>query len=419
MKKIKILELFAGAGGSSTGLSQVDGVEVVVANEIDKYACDTYEHNNDHILIRGDMTKPDIKKEIIKQGIENNVNVLVGGIPCQSFSNAGNRDPFDIRGQLYKDYFDVLDAIKPDVCVIENVKGVISMYHFDDNIDDSIKKEIKEDINKKTKNEKIKKKYEKYMFKVIDKWVEMFKNRKYNVEYRILKASNYGAPQHRERMIMIASKLTNNKIIFPTKTHNEKGDNNMKKWVSVRDAIDDLKNIKENREFSHTFRKYDKKERDQLKDKSQLTSTQIKIRDTPFNKSYSGYGEANKKCHPDFPCNTVKENHGAVFIHYEKPRHMTVRELARLQTFPDDIIFKCTKGQAYKQIGNAVPCILGKVIGMSIKKMFELNQNKDDLQLKDEVKELKQRVKILEETLENIINMFSIIKKKKVIIEEI
>ena len=376
MKKIKILELFAGAGGSSTGLSQVDGVDVVVANEFDKYACDTYEHNNDHILIRGDLTKPDIKKEIIENSLENNVNVLVGGIPCQSFSNAGNRDPFDIRGQLYKDYFDVLDAIKPDVCVIENVKGVISMYHFDDNIDDSIKKEIKEEIKGK-KNSEIKKKYKKYMFKVIDKWVEMFKNRKYNVEYRILKASNYGAPQHRERMIMIASKLTDNKIIFPTQTHNEKGDNNMEKWVSVRDAIDDLKNIEENKEINHTFRKYDKKERDQLKDKSQLTSTQIKIRDTPLNKSYSGYGEANKKCHPDFPCNTVKENHGAVFIHYEKPRHMTVRELARLQTFPDDIIFKCTKGQAYKQIGNAVPCILGKVIGMSIKKMFELNQNKD------------------------------------------
>lgn len=407
MKKIKILELFAGAGGSSTGLSQVDGVEVVVANEIDKYACDTYEHNNDHILIRGDMTKPDIKKEIVKQGIENNVNVLVGGIPCQSFSNAGKRDPFDTRGQLYKDYFDVLDAIKPDICVIENVKGVISMYHFDDNIDDSIKKEIKEKIKGK-KNSEIKKKYKKYMFKVIDKWVEMFKNRKYNVEYKILKASNYGAPQHRERMIMIASKLQNNKIIFPTQTHNEKGDNNMKKWVSVRDAIDDLKNIEENREISHTFRKY-----------KNHKLMQIKIRDTPFNESYSGYGEANKKCHPDFPCNTVKENHGAVFLHYEKPRHMTVRELARLQTFPDDIIFKCTKGQAYKQIGNAVPCILGKVIGMSIKKMFELNQNKDDLQLKDEVKELKQRVKILEETLENIINMFSIIKKKKVIIEEI
>jgi DNA (cytosine-5)-methyltransferase 1 len=407
MKKIKILELFAGAGGSSTGLSQVDGVEVVVANEFDKYACDTYEHNNNHILIRGDITEPDIKKEIIKQAIENNVNVLVGGIPCQSFSNAGNRDPFDIRGQLYKDYFDVLDAIKPDVCVIENVKGVISIYHFDDNIDDSIKKEIKEDIKKKTKNEKIKKKYKKYMFKVIDKWVEMFKNRKYNVEYRILKASNYGVPQHRERMIMIASKLTNNKIIFPTKTHNEKGDNNMKKWVSVRDAIDDLKNIEENKEINHTFRKY----------KSHKLM-QIKIRDTPFNKSYTGYGEANKKCHPDFPCSTVKENHGAVFLHYEKPRHMTVRELARLQTFPDDIIFKCKKGQAFKQIGNAVPCILGKVIGMSIKKMFELNQDEKITITKQDLIQMKQELKeeIMEEIMENLLK---IIKKEKVIIEEI
>lgn len=375
-KKINILELFAGAGGSSTGLNQVDGLNVVVANEFDKYACDTYEYNHkDCKLVRGDITKQEIKDKIIQLSKENNVNTLIGGIPCQAFSNAGKRDPFDDRGQLYKDYFNIVDNIKPKICIIENVKGVTSMKHFDDNINDETRKQIIEDMKKLKKSELIKK-YKKHIFKIIDKWVEMFKERGYNVEWRVLKSSDYGAPQHRERMIMIASILKNNKIVYPEKTHNSDGSNNMKKWVSVKDAIDDLKDLKEDNNFNHTFRKYDNKEK--LEDPSQLTSTQKKILDTPYNQSYSGYGEANKKCHPDFPCNTVKENHGAVFIHYEKPRHMTVRELARLQTFPDYFIFKSTKGQSYKQIGNAIPCILGKVIGESIKKMYELNTEENN-----------------------------------------
>ncbi len=387
MTKINIVELFAGAGGSSTGFNQVEGVDVVVANEYDKTACDTYYFNNhDHTyLIRGDLTQQDIKDEIIKSSVEKNVNVLCGGIPCQAFSSAGKRDPFDTRGQLYKDYFNIVDNVKPNVCVIENVKGVVSMRHYNDDITDELKEQIKEDM-KTLKRKDIIKKYGEHMFKIIDKWVEMFKDRGYNVEWNVLKASNYGAPQHRQRMIMIASKLKNNKIIFPTKTHNENGTDGMTKWMSVREAIDDLKDLPEDKDFGHIFRNYDRKERALLEDKTQLTSTQKKIRDTPFNKSYTNYGEANKKCHPDFPCNTVKENHGCVFTHYEKPRHMTVRELARLQTFPDTLLFPCSKGQAYKQIGNAIPCILGKVIGESIKKMFELNESNTESETIQELK---------------------------------
>jgi DNA (cytosine-5)-methyltransferase 1 len=377
MTIINIVELFAGAGGSSTGLKQVDNVNVVVANEYDKAACKTYDHNNKKYtkLVPGDITKKEIKDEIVKLSIEKNVNVLVGGIPCQTFSSAGKRDPFDPRGQLYRDYFEIVDRVEPKVCVIENVKGVTSMIHFKDDIKKELKEQIKLDIKNLTKKV-FYKKYQEYTFKVIDKWVEMFNERDYNVEWRVLRSSDYGAPQHRQRMILIASKLENNEIIFPEITHNDNGAGGKKKFVSVKDAIDDLKDIPENNEINHTFRLYDRKERLLNNNPSILTSTQKKILNTPYNKSYTGYGEANKKCHPDFPCSTVKENHGAVFIHYEKPRHMTVRELARLQTFPDNIIFPCSKGQAYKQIGNAIPCILAKVIAESVKKMFSLNEDK-------------------------------------------
>lgn len=179
-----------------------------------------------------------------------------------------------------------------------------------------------------------------------------------------MKASNYGVPQHRERIIFIASKLPNNEILFPEETHNENGTENKKKWISVKEAIDDLKNKDEDKNFSHVLRKY--------KDNNTINL----LKNQRVETSYSGYGEANYKCHPNKPSNTVKENHGGVFVHYELPRHMTPRELARLQSFPDNFLFKCVKGQALKQIGNAVPPLLGKVLGQSILKMWNNNEKK-------------------------------------------
>jgi len=355
-----VLDLFAGCGGMSYGMDKVDGLQVRVANEFDGPACSTFRFNHPHCnLVEGSITDPTIKDVIVKACIDNEVKVILGGIPCQAFSNAGKRDPFDDRGQLYFDYFDIVERVDPDVCVIENVKGLASMYHFESDIPDDTFKQINKD-SKKLSSGKLLKKYKEYTFSVCDKWVDLFVDLGYNAEARVLKASNYGVPQHRERVIIIASK---NKVLFPDETHNESGTGDLEKWVSVRDAIDDLKDIEEDIEFSHEFRAY-----------KTDPSVPDKIMATEYGDSYSGYGEANQKCHPDKPCNTVKENHGAVFTHYEKGRHMTVRELARLQSFPDTFMFKCKKGQAFKQIGNAVPCGLGTAIGKSCLKMLR-NKN--------------------------------------------
>lgn len=356
-----VLDLFSGCGGMSYGMDQVDGLRVRVANEFDASACSTFRDNHPECnLVEGSITDPAIRDIIVQQSLDNDVKVVIGGIPCQAFSNAGKRDPFDNRGQLYLDYFDIVKRVNPYICVIENVKGLASMRHFEsDAIPEEVLKEIKTNYNTKGMTSgKLLKTYNKYTFSVVDRWVDMFNDLGYNAEMRILKASDYGVPQHRERVIIIASKGC---VIFPKKTHNESGVDGLKRWATVRDAINDLKDLEEDVEFAHQFRRY-------TNDKT----TPQKIKNTKYGDSYSGYGEANQKCHPDRPCNTVKENHGAVFTHYEKGRHMTVRELARLQSFPDEFMFKCNKGQAFKQIGNAVPCLLGMAIGEScLKIMFK------------------------------------------------
>jgi DNA (cytosine-5)-methyltransferase 1 len=191
--------------------------------------------------------------------------------------------------------------------------------------------------------------------KVPDKIIKAFNKIGYDVEYKLFNTANYGVPQKRERVIFIAvRKDTPLKIILPDETHNK---NN---WVSVEQAIDDLKNLKDNIDFSHIITKHNK---DMLN----------KIKNTPIGSSANPkYKEAWFKCYPNQPSNTVKENHGGVFLHYEKNRCMTPRELARLQSFSDEFIFKGSKSSQLKQIGNAVPPLFAENIAACIKKMYEL-----------------------------------------------
>ena len=178
----------------------------------------------------------------------------------------------------------------------------------------------------------------------------------YKSEHQVLNAAEYGCPQRRERVIFIAVKQ-NYDIVYPEKTHSIDG-LSLKKYVSVREAIYDLKDLPDDKKFSHIRSKHTTKMIKRMKNTKYEHSAQPK------------YKEAYFKCHPDKPSLTVKENHGAVFVHYEKPRCMTARELARLQTFPDNFLFTGSKKDILVQIGNAIPCLLGKHIGINIIKIF-------------------------------------------------
>ena len=347
---LNVIDLFAGAGGFSCGLEQA-GFNIKVANEYINAFCNTHRANHkDTIMVEGDITDPLIKDEIIKNGKKHNCNIIVGGPPCQAYSTAGKRDPFDKRGKLFLDYFEIVKNIDPEICIMENVKGLLTIKHFPENISDDLKNKIR-------KKELSKKELDKLKISVLDTIKSKFKALGYNIEHKLLNSANFGVPQKRERVILIASKKNN--IQYPIETHSNKDKVNTKKWTTVKNAIDDLKDMNEDIDFSHIFRKY--------KDKT----TVQRIKDTPCGQSYTGYSEANFKCYPDKPSNTVKENHGAVFVHYEKNRHMTPRELARLQSFPDSYIFKGPKGKIFTQLGNAVPPQLAKNIGLAIIEMMK------------------------------------------------
>jgi DNA-cytosine methyltransferase len=206
---------------------------------------------------------------------------------------------------------------------------------------------------------KLDKNVDKFRISVPEKIVMSFQEIGYQVKFKMLNSADYGVPQRRERVIFIGVETqTNIPIIYPNPTHHKEGTDGFKKWVSVREAIDDLKDAAHNEDFSHIYTKHSP---EQI----------LKIKNTPIGKSVNPkYTEACFRCYPDLPSGTVKENHGGVFVHYEKDRVMTPRELARLQSFPDDFIFKGKKNSILVQLGNAVPCGLSQAIAKSIRQSF-------------------------------------------------
>ena len=380
---MNVLELFGGCGGLGWGF-EVEKFNIVAYNELKENISQTYKYNfdKDTEIIVGDVTQDGIKKKIYTAFNKKKCNIIIGGPPCVAYSMSGHRNSRDPRGKLFNDYLAIVKKLNPEIFVMENVKGILTMYHDKDELTDEEKKladdyykleeeKIKLELKKKTeKNDdklkvikknlsKLKRKIKKFdtkVFreKVVDKIVRRFNNLGYKVEYRLLNSANYGVPQKRERVIFIGIKNElNREIHFPEITHKKEN------WITVRQAIDDLKDMEENVDFSQIYTKHRK-------------GFIEKVKKTEIGKSvYPKYSESFYRCYPDKPSNTVKENHGGVFIHYEKNRVMTPRELARLQSFPDDFKFKGSKSCILVQLGNAVPCKLSLAIAKGVKKMIQ------------------------------------------------
>jgi len=386
--KYKVLDLFAGCGGLSKGFEQA-GFEIVAGNDILEHAGKTYQRNHPNTkFFLGDITNPEMKKQIIQYMKEKGCDIIIGGPPCQAYSMAGLRDPKDPRGKLFEEYVEIVKELQPKIFVMENVKGILTMKHERDDLSKEEKKELEELrtveqeraelllLRKQHKNNSEKFKWTQldekrleelkekvfelkhnlgnYQEKVTSKIVKRFKKLGYDVEFKLLNSANYGVPQKRERVIFIGKK-GNGKITHPEPTYSENGENGLKKWVSIKEAIGDLEDKKEDINFNHILTSHNEEFTD-------------KIKNTPIGKSVFGnYSDAFFKAYPEQPSRTVKENHGGVFVHYKNNRVMTPRELARLQSFPDDFIFEGSKSQQLVQIGNAVPVRLAKAIAEHIR----------------------------------------------------
>lgn len=289
------IDLFAGAGGLSCGMVMA-GYTPIASIEIMKEAVETYKYNFidnkkfEEIVESRDIRENIVKNELYKYVDNKIVDVIVGGFPCQGFSMAGKRVVEDPRNSLYLDMLEIVKKLKPKVLIMENVEGILSI------LDGQIVKKIIQD-------------YEKIGYKIT---------------YKVLNAADYGVAQTRKRVIFIGNRL-NLKNYHPKPIYLES------EYKTLGQAINKYMKMQENKEINHIFTNHS-------------TKIKQKIIETPESKSmYGNYSDAWKKSPWDKPSCTVKENHGGVNLHPKLPRALTPRELASLQSFPDDFIFKGSK----------------------------------------------------------------------------
>ena len=318
-KRLRVISLFSGCGGMDLGFRgnfnirgknfEENPYDILFSNDIIQKACDTYSYNFKHNSYCCDIKELDYS-------ILPEADIIIGGFPCQDFSLAGKRKGLDAdRGKLYLEMKKVIEYIRPMAFVAENVDGI---------------RRTKAGNNTSA----------------LDVILDDFRSLGYNVIYHILNAADYGVHQNRIRVIIVG--IRNNlrkKMIYPKPTNGENEDN---PFVTAKDAIDNLWDMIDKPKIkNHTSRDYSKA------------------------KFYPGKTmQSNCQIKADKPSPTIRaEHHGNIERHYrttkpESPddvtgwRRLSVRECARLQTFPDDFEFPVSSSDAYKQIGNAVPPVL-------------------------------------------------------------
>lgn len=324
LTEYNFIDLFSGAGGLSCGMVMA-GFNPVASVEIMPEAVETYKYNfiekkkfKETVETR-DIRSKEVKEKLYEAVQNVKVDVIVGGFPCQGFSMAGYRVVDDPRNSLYKEMKEIVEHIKPEFVVMENVEGLRSMLNG----------------------------------KVEEKIIEDYRKIGYEINLTVLNSADYGVPQFRKRVIFIGNRI-GKKNYHPKPLYNETN------YVTLGQGIKRFMNMDENIEINHIFPRHT----EEMKKRLALV---------PEGKSlYKNYSDAWKKSPWDKPSCTVKENHGGTNIHPKLPRCLTPRELAALQSFPDDFIFKGSKKWQLVQIGNAVPPLMGKAIGLAlIKNMNE------------------------------------------------
>lgn len=348
---MNILDLFCGAGGFSLGFEK-EGFHTVVAVDMDDSVLETFKLNFPQSeTLCGDLTDNQFKKRVIKKARELNVNMIIGGPPCQGFSLQGKKLGLnDKRNFLFLEYVDIVKSIKPEIFVLENVKNMINAENG-------------------------------YFIKQI---VKEFEKLGYYVDYKVLNAKDYGVPQNRERAFVVGSKK--HKIIL---------DPQKKETVTVKDAISDLfylnsgegeykqeYTISEKSDYQKQLRikskfLYNHQATNHKKiaiDKLKLIPKEEGKEHLPKNmlgrqKFSSTWGRLKwNDVSPTIDTRFDTPSNGTN-SHPELHRAITPREAARLQSFPDSFVFVGTKTSICKQIGNAVPPLLAQAIARDIKSL--------------------------------------------------
>ena len=287
----KMVSLFSGCGGMDLGFLggfeflgrkyTRNPIDIVWSNELNPSACKTYRANFGHEIICGDIW------EHIDQ-VPGNMDILVGGFPCQDISINGKMAGANgARSGLYRAMVEAIRNTKPKVFIAENVKGLLL----------------------KTNRESL------------EQILGDFNSLGYNVSYALYHVADYDVPQLRERVIIVGTSKDFPEFIPPAPTRSREN------WITVKDAIDDLRDLEKDSSFGHIW---------SLAKKSSEQGGRV------MDASKPGY--------------TIRaECHGNIQFHYDLPRRISMREAARIQSFPDSFILPCGLRETERQLGNAVP----------------------------------------------------------------
>lgn len=393
--RMDYIDIFSGCGGLAYGLQQ-SGWEALFAIEKSSDAFSTLENN---VLHNAKKTWPtwlkyaandinDIckayKKELRKY--RGNVMLVAGGPPCQGFSSAGQRQEGDVRNKLVDSYLEFVDLVKPEMVFFENVRGFTMPF---------------------TISENEQKCYSDYI-------VEQLKKRKYRVDFKIINFSDFGVPQSRNRFILFASKKGKPEDFFRFLYDGREKflkQRDLEQYVSVQDAISDLM-LKNGKDVCPDSKGFFAGKYGMVSSKYQRYMRKNTVCDIPDSHRFAKHKKETekrfKRLISEEECNKnlskillekydVKKNcisildkdlasptittHPDDHIHYDEPRILTVREYARLQSFPDDFEFKgkyTTGGKRrkvevprYTQVGNAIPPLFAEQAGIALAKYMK------------------------------------------------
>lgn len=357
------LQALAGLG---TGFSKA-GFNIVSANDVWEPAARTYmaNHPNTKFIIK-DIAQ--INGNTLLDGTgykKEDIDVIIGGPPCQGFSTLGKRFIDDPRNKLFKEYVRIVNDIKPKFFVMENVAGILSMQDG----------------------------------KVLENILSSFKEIGYVVEKRLLNAAEYGVPQTRERTIFIGTRL-NIEIKYPKKTFSLTGDNGLPMAITFKEAVGDLP-LSETEEITNYITEPQNSYQRLIRGSSQkITNHKPPIHNEKAKKMMSlipegssawevdmpeelkptsGFGNTYARLNSNQPGMTITRNFSCISssrcIHPFVNRGLTAREAARIQSYPDDYEFYGSKTDIQIEIGNSVPPLLAEEIGKTVKNMLDNNKN--------------------------------------------
>lgn len=342
-----VIDLFAGVGGLSYGFSQLPEFDIIAANEIDKDIAAAYSLNHPHVAMTN-CDIADLSEALLAEALKGRtVDLAIGGPPCQSYSTLGKRR-LDGRANLFMEYKRILSILQPTAFVFENVVGLLSMDRGN-------------------------------LFRQIQ---AEFSSLGYTLKHQVLNAVDYGVPQHRERVILVGFK-GENPFVYPPKTHGEAP--GLLPYVSLKDALGDLPALKGGQSATqyataptNEFLRFVRgpsvlSEHRAPKNGAHLVKIMEALQDGQSKddlpqalRPASGYGNTYAKLWWDRPSTTITRNFACPSssrcIHPRDSRALTIREGARLQSFPDCYQFYGSDGKKRLEIGNAVPPLLSCAI---------------------------------------------------------